>query len=70
MSRMLVILLGAWLIVGTTISGCGPQLSDEDLGEVQTEASQLPGADEEQVLPEPHFAEEERHEHDDGGEGP
>ncbi len=59
MSRMLVILLGAWLIVGTTVSGCGPQLTDEDLGEVQTRVSQLPGADEEPTLPEAHFSQED-----------
>jgi hypothetical protein len=59
MSRMLVIVLGASLIAGTTISGCGPRLTDEDLGEVQTKASELPGAGEEYELPEPHFTEED-----------
>lgn len=64
MSRLLVMLVGAWLLLGT-ISGCGPGLNEEDLGEVQTEAHQLPGADEEYVLPEPNFPEDEAdpHEH-------
>ena len=54
MSRLLVMLVGAWLVLGT-ISGCGPELNEEDLGEVQTDARQLPGADEEYVLPEPNY---------------
>lgn len=58
MSRMLVIVLGAWLILGTTISGCGPRLADEELGEIQTDADQLPGVDEEYVLPEPNITDE------------
>lgn len=58
MSRLLVMLVGAWLVLGA-ISGCGPELNEEDLGEVQTEASQLPGAGEEYVLPEPNIPEED-----------
>ncbi len=59
MSRLLVLLAGAWLVLGT-VSGCGPELNEEDLGEVQTEAGELPGAGEEYVLPEPNIPEEER----------
>ncbi len=60
MRRMLVFVLGVGLIVvGAGLSGCGPRLSDEDLGELQTDGSQLPGADEDYELPELKVPEEE-----------
>ena len=62
MSRLLVV-LGVWLVLGT-ISGCGPRLNEEDLGEVQTEVNQLPGAGEEYVLPEFKASEEDHTGHD------
>lgn len=51
MSRMLVIVLGVCLGLGA-VSGCGgPQVSDDDLGEVQTDVRELPGAGEKYPLP-------------------
>lgn len=41
------------LAAGT--AGCGPELKREDLGEIQTEAGQLPGAGEKYPLPEPQY---------------
>jgi hypothetical protein len=62
MRRMLVFVLGVWLIVvGTSLPGCGPSLTDQDLGELQTKDSKLPGADEKYELPEPTASEEESH---------
>lgn len=50
MARMLVIVLGVCLGLAT-VSGCEPQLSDQDLGEIQTDAGELPGADWQYSLP-------------------
>ena len=58
MSRMLAIVMGVCLLLGIT-PGCGPHVSDEDLGEVQTTVEDLPGAGEKYVLPKPEFPEGE-----------
>lgn len=50
MSRMLVIVLGVCLGL-VAVSGCEHQLSDKDLGEIQTDARELPGADWQYSLP-------------------
>ena len=50
MSRMLVIVLGVCLGLAA-VSGCGHQLSDKDLGEIQTDAGELPGSDWQYSLP-------------------
>jgi len=54
MSRLLVVLMFGCLVLGT-VSGCGPELSEEELGEVQTSAGELPGAGEKYQLPEADF---------------
>lgn len=56
--KLLVVVLGAWMIAGTSISGCSPRPSDEELGKIETDSTQLPGGDEKYVLPEPHFPED------------
>ncbi len=59
-SRILLILLGAWMLAATTaMTGCSRRLTEKDLGEIQTEASQLPGTGEKYALPEPYFSKEE-----------
>ncbi len=57
--RLLVIILGAWLVaVAATLPGCSAGLAEEDLGEVLTETGQLPGAGEKYPLPEPIYWDE------------
>ena len=62
MSRMLAILMGGCLVVGS-VSGCGPRLTDEELGEVQTKAQDLPGAGEGYLLPAQKASQDEEHDH-------
>ena len=46
-------LLIALLLVGClTLAGCGPGVSEEDLGTIVTEVPQVPGAEEPFPLPE------------------
>jgi len=47
------LLLGIVLVV-VTAPGCGPSLTEDDLGTVVFDASQLPGADEPYAMPETH----------------
>ena len=51
MRAFLGLLFGIVLILPTT-AGCGPRLTDEELGTVILDASELPGADEPYALPE------------------
>ncbi|NLS98182.1 MAG: hypothetical protein GXX96_39130 [Planctomycetaceae bacterium] len=55
MRRMLALVLAVCSIGGPALVGCGPELTEEDLGEVQTEASQLPAAGEPYDMPEGQF---------------
>ena len=43
----------------SAMTGCSRSLTEKDLGEIQTEASRLPGADEKYALPEPYFSKDE-----------
>ncbi|MHB8900960.1 MAG: hypothetical protein ACYC6Y_19610 [Thermoguttaceae bacterium] len=53
-SRLLVFILGGWLISGAlATTGCSPRLTEEDLGQLQTQPSQLPGSGQKYDLPEP-----------------
>ena len=67
MSRLMAVLMGICLALGT-VSGCGPKLNDEDLGELQTRAEELPGAGEKYPLPEPVLSEDEEPQDDDQGQ--
>jgi len=40
------------LLAVAAVGGCGPNLSEEDLGTVVTDMSEVPGADEPYELPE------------------
>lgn len=41
------------LALVASAAGCGPELKQEDLGEIQTQAAQLPGVEEKYALPKP-----------------
>lgn len=43
----------AGLLAIAAVGGCGPDLSEEELGTVVTDMSQVPGAEEPYELPEP-----------------
>jgi hypothetical protein len=55
MRQIIALGLSGLIFLAMAVAGCGPRLSKEDLGELQTEAADLPGAGEEYELPEPHF---------------
>lgn len=51
MRGLLGLLLGGFLLALAPL-GCGPQLSEDELGTVIYDAEELPGADEPYILPE------------------
>lgn len=50
--RRLIVLLGVGFLICAGVSGCGPNVSDSDLGRVMYEVPMVAGADEPYRFPE------------------